>query len=109
MYVAPTPFALVEGTAHRRTLIVPADEDVGVGFVQVGAFSRQEIDEVVVAYSFDLRTNILETRKLPNPGAGTQHYFRAYRLAGDPEEQVTLRSTEQVLADLVSAAGINDE
>ncbi|MDQ8755729.1 hypothetical protein RCO27_05755 [Sphingosinicella sp. LHD-64] len=109
MYVAPTPFALVQGTAHRRTLIVPADEDVGADFVQVGAFTRQEVDEVVVAYSFDLRTNTLETRKLPNPGAGTQHHFRAYRLSGDPEEQVTLRPADQIVADLVASAGNEDE
>jgi hypothetical protein len=29
MYVAPTPFALAEGTAHRRTLILPATEKPG--------------------------------------------------------------------------------
>ena len=29
MYVVPTPFHLVEGVAHRQTLILPADTKTG--------------------------------------------------------------------------------
>lgn len=57
MYVAPTPFALAEGTAHRRTLIVPADHAVDRDLVELGTLIRREVDRVVVVYSFDLRSN----------------------------------------------------
>jgi len=53
MYVAPTPFALVEGTAHRRTLILPASENPGREFVSVGTLRRKEVDNVVTTYQFD--------------------------------------------------------
>ncbi len=36
MYVAPTPFALAEGTAHRRTLIVPESHKVDDDLMDVG-------------------------------------------------------------------------
>jgi hypothetical protein len=100
MYVAPTPFALAEGTAHRRTLILPADEPVEGDLVQVGRLLRREADQIVAAYSFDLRTRQLETPMIPNPGAGQIHVFTAYRLASDPAEPVTMRDRRQVLAEL---------
>jgi len=100
MYVAPTPFALAEGTAHRRTLILPADEPVDGDLVQVGRLLRREADQIVAAYSFDLRTRQLETPMIPNPGAGQIHVFTAYRLASDPAEPVTMRDRRQVLAEL---------
>ena len=90
VYVAPTPFALVEGTAHRRTLIVPEDHNVDTDLVEVGTLIRREVDEVVVAYSFDLRTNDIGTTQVPNPGAGREHVFKAYRCAGEPADGVTL-------------------
>ena len=62
--------SLVEGAAHRRTLILPADEQVESDLVQVGTLMRREADEIAVAYSFDLRTRQLETRMIANPGAG---------------------------------------
>ena len=108
MYVAPTPFALADGTAHRSTLILPADHPVEPGLVQVGEFSRSEVQNVVVAYAFDLRTNEISTQVLPNRNAGTVHVFRAYRLEGDPVEPVTLRDRRRVLAEL-AAAEASDE
>ena len=41
MYVAPTPFALAEGTAHRRTLILPADMSVDDDLVEIGRLTRR--------------------------------------------------------------------
>ena len=92
MYVAPTPFALAEGTAHRRTLIVPEDHKVDTDLVEVGTLIRREVNEVVVAYSFDLRTNEIGTTQVPNPGAGREYVFKAYRCTGDPADDVTLRA-----------------
>lgn len=100
MYVAPTPYALAEGTAHLRTLIVPADEPVDADLVEVGAFTRSEVDRVAVAYSFNLQTNDLTITYAPNPNVGREHTFKAYRLAGDPRDAVALRSPAEILAEL---------
>jgi hypothetical protein len=104
MYVAPTPFALADGTAHRNTLILPDTENPGRGFVSVGTLRRREVDQIVVTYRFDLRSNTLQTTTAPNPNAGLEHVFVAYRLKGDPVEPVSLRSREHVLSELESVA-----
>lgn len=110
MYVAPTPFALATGTAHRRTLIIPASEKPGDGFVAVGTLTRREVDNLVVAYEFDLRSNELRTTTAPNPSAGQEHVFIAYRLVGDPEDTVSLRSRDAVLSELnVAEAALPDD
>ena len=90
MYVAPTPFALADGTAHRRTLIIPKNHEVDNDLMDVGTLVRREADEIVVAYSFDLSTNEMATSQVPNPNAGCEHVFKAYRIAGDPSEPVNL-------------------
>lgn len=100
MYVVPTPFALAEGTAHRTTLILPATENPGAGFIEVGKLVRREVDEVVIAYEFDLRTNAMVTKTAPNPNAGREHAFVAYRIEGEPSDAVTMRSTGEVLAQM---------
>jgi hypothetical protein len=100
MYVAPTPFALAEGTAHRRTLILPEGHEVDADLVEVGTLTRREVDQVVVTYSFDLRTNEIATTHEPNLSAGHEHVFIAYRVADDPRDPVTLRTRTQVLADM---------
>ena len=97
MYVAPTPFALVNGTAHRRTLIVPVDTLVDADLVEIGELTRREVAQMVVAYQFDLRTNEISTTLVPNPSAGREHVFKIFRLDGDPVEGVSLveRSREK--------------
>ncbi len=109
MYVAPTPFALAEGTAHRRMLILPADHSVDNSLVKVGLLIRSEVDQVVVAYSFDLRTNNLGTTLVANPNAGREHAFNAYRVADEPLDPVSLRERTQVIAELVEAEISADE
>lgn len=106
MYVAPTPFALAEGTAHQRTLIVPADMEVDADLVEITEITRSEVDQMAVAYNFDLRTNELETTLVPNPNAGQKHVFKVYRLQGDPAESVVLRerSREKAEADQLNHA-----
>lgn len=99
MYVAPTPFALAEGTAHRRTLILPEGHEVDADLVEIGTLTRREVDQIVVAYSFDLRTNEIATTNVPNPSADREHVFKAYRVSGDPTDAVTLRTRNRVLAD----------
>ena len=92
MYVAPTPYALLEGTTGRRTLVLPSwmridDERL----MEVGRFSRVEVEEVLIAYEFDLISNELTTKFAPNPGAGTEHGFIAYRDAQDAPGTVSLK------------------
>jgi hypothetical protein len=91
MYVAPTPFALTEGTTGMMTLIVPegfaAEDD---RFQEVGRLTRIEADSLVVGYNFDLRTNELKAEKVANPRAGTEHKFIAYRLKSQGNKPVSM-------------------
>ena len=91
MYVVPTPFYLVDGTAHHLTLITLADDKIeGDDVFSVGDLVRTEAAEMVVGYSFDLKTNELVAKKVPNPGAGTQHKFRAWRIKGESTTPVSM-------------------
>ncbi len=92
MYVVPTPFHLVNGVAHKQTLILPADITAGPRFVDVGELCRREADDLIIGYSFNLQTNELIPKTIPNPGAGRQHAFRAWRLKGSPPDQVSMRA-----------------
>ena len=91
MYVAPTPFALAEGTAHQRTLILPEAIEVDPDLREISVLVRREVEKMVVAYSFNLQTNELGTTLVDNPNAGREHVFKVYRVDGDPLEPVTLR------------------
>ena len=93
MYVAPTPFALAEGTAHRRTLILPMGHPVDGDLVKIGTLTRREVKKIVTAYSFNLVANEIETRLVPNPNAGLEHVFNAYRFPDDPSDPVVLRAS----------------
>ena len=98
-YVAPTPFALADGTAHHRTLLLPADMPVDDDLVEVSSLTRREVERMVAAYNFDLRSNELKTTLVPNPSAGTAHFFKAYRLRGDPIAPLTLRERSREIAE----------
>ena len=90
MYVVPTPFALTTGTIGNKTIIVPEDFPIDDRFVQVGNLIRVEAQELVVGYSFDLRSNELSIKRVANPGAGTAHRFSAYRLRNQAGKEVTM-------------------
>jgi hypothetical protein len=90
MYVIPTPFALVDGAAGHRTLILPEDAPVSSAVQSVGELVRTEVEEIIVAYAFDLRTRQLTTRTIANPMAGQEHRFRAYRASDAEGPQVKL-------------------
>ena len=105
MYVVPTPFRLVNGVAHQQTLILPADTAPRPNFVHVADLCRREAAELIVGYSFDLRSNELCPVKIPNPDAGREHFFRAWRLKGSATDGVSMRPTQLV----AEPAGENDE
>jgi hypothetical protein len=90
MYVAPTPFALTEGTTGLMTLILPETMEIDHRFQQVGQLIRTETNDLVLGYQFDLRTNELKAEKVPNPAAGTVHPFNAYRLINQASRSVSL-------------------
>lgn len=90
MYVAPTPFALTEGTTGLMTLIVPEGFVAPDHFKEVGHLVRIEATELVVGYTFDLRTNELRAERIPNLRAGTDHRFKAYRLKTQTSKPVTM-------------------
>lgn len=89
------------------TLILPDTEEPGAGFFEVGRLIRREVEEIIISYEFDLRTNKLMTKTAPNANAGREHVFTAYRLDGEPKDPVTLRSKKEVLDEL-QEAGDND-
>lgn len=99
MYVAPTPFALTEGTTGLLTLILPEEMDPDPRYQEVGKLTRIEADTLVVGYTFDLRTNELKAERSPNPNAGIEHRFIAYRLAGQTAKPVSMLERLPVLEE----------
>ena len=97
MYVAPTPFALAEGIAHTQTLILPEEFQVPKEFQKVGELKRKEADNLIVGYSFDLRTNNLRPRKVENPSAGKEHSFFAWRTARGSDQAVSMRKLSNTI------------
>jgi len=102
MYVAPTPFALTEGTTGLMTLIIPEHMARESRFHGVGQLRRIESETIVTVYTFDLQTNELKAQRAPNPTAGTEHLFIAYRLHNQATKSVAMRSPAAILNDLNS-------
>ena len=90
MYVAPTPFALTDGTTGLMTLIVPDCIKAPATFRDVGRLQRTEAAEFVVAYKFDLLSNELVAERATNPNAGAAHGFVAYRLTSQSTKPVSM-------------------
>lgn len=99
MYVAPTPFALTQGTTGLMTLILPDNFSADERFQQVGELVRTEADTLVVGYNFDLRTNELNSERIPNPNAGTERKFYAYRLHAQSPKNVSMVNKSIVVDD----------
>jgi hypothetical protein len=97
MYVAPTPFALTDGTTGLMTLIIPAHIDADPRFEVVGSLTRIEARTLVISYTFDLRTNALKAKEVPNPRAGTEHHFTAYRLKSQALKPVSMLARTAIL------------
>lgn len=81
MYVAPTPFGLLNGVESQVTMILPADYPVDNRLIPIGEFSRVEVEQMVVGYSFDMQSNTIQPQFFANPSAGRLHDFIAYRPA----------------------------
>jgi hypothetical protein len=96
MYVAPTPFALTEGTTGLQTLILPQSYEVDSRFRKVGHLERIETPNKVIGYEFDLRKNVISSKDVKNPTAKKVHSFAAYRLATQTDKMVTMRSKEKI-------------
>ncbi|MDA8394636.1 MAG: hypothetical protein M0T72_05230 [Candidatus Dormibacteraeota bacterium] len=109
MYVVPTPFRLIEGAAHHQTLVLPDAHHPGAGFLELGPFVRREAREIVIGYTFDLRSNALTPEKVPNPRAGQEHRFRAWRLRGSSDDPVSLRRFDSSEIELEAADDFIDE
>ena len=92
MYVAPTPFALMDGTAGQRTLILPSDAAVDDRLESCGTLTRVETDRLLVGYNADLRNNTLVPQFVDNPSAGLEHRFTAYRATGTDGPTVSMKT-----------------
>lgn len=93
MYVAPTPFALTNGTAGQRTLILPSDAEADERLESCGELIRVETDRLLVGYNADLMVNTLTPQFAENPSSGLEHRFIAYRPAGADGPTVTMKDT----------------
>lgn len=94
MYVAPTPFALTNGTAGQRTLILPRDVEVDERLEACGELIRVETDRLLVGYNADLMVNALTPQFAENPSAGMEHRFITYRPTGADGPAVTMKDTD---------------
>lgn len=102
MYVAPTPFALTEGTTGQRTLIIPEDMPIDDRLDVVGRLVRTETDQLVIGYEFNLVSNILAALYAPNPNAGKLHTFVACRARGEDGPIVSLVGDPTQVIDQVA-------
>lgn len=89
MYVVRTPYAIADGLAGHRTLVLPSGWAVPEGFKAVGTVERREADEVAVGYRFDLKRSELHVLSEPNPNAGRTHTFTCYRPHDGDDTPVT--------------------
>jgi hypothetical protein len=90
MYVAPTPFALIQGTTGQLTLVVPSAWIV----------PDERIEQVGERTRVDLRINALVPQLAPNPSAGREHTFTAYRRKGVGHGIVTMLPQTHVVEQL---------
>jgi hypothetical protein len=104
MYVAPTPFAVTEGTTGLMTLIISANVEPDPRFTAVGKLTRIEADSLVVGYTFDLRTNDLKPERVVNPRAGTEHRFVAYRHKSQTDKPVTMSTRVAAVIEEIAEA-----
>ena len=74
----------------------------------MGRLNRIEADILAVGYTFDLRTNELSSERVPNPSAGNEHKFVAYRLSGQASKLVSMSGIEPNLI-LDENPGSNEE
>lgn len=92
MFVVPSPFARTHNTQGTTTLIVPAHlQPTSDLLVPVGDLTRIETDEIITHFQEvvggkDERIIYAE----PNPNAGREHHFTAYRTHQAASHQTAL-------------------
>jgi hypothetical protein len=91
MYVAPTPFALLNGVERQVTLVALDSFSPTVELTEVGSFSREETAKLLRGYSFDMLSHELNSLSIDNPTAGDLHSFRVFRAASMSTLRVELR------------------
>lgn len=109
MYVAPTPFALTEGTTGLLTLITPEGFARDPRFQEVGRLTRTEAENLVVGYTFDLRSGELIAEKVPNSRAGMEHRFIAYRMLSQASKPVSMVAQIPAPSDTDETGGKDKE
>lgn len=94
MYVAPTPFGLLDGVERQVTLILPANWPAPNELVEVGKITRTEARQKMTGYTFDLTVNELTATWEDNPTGDTTHDFVAYRHPNFIGSMVKLKTVE---------------
>ncbi len=91
MYIAPTPYALTNGTEHQVTLIAQDTFGGDKALKDSGAFTRIETEKLIRGYNFDMLTHNLTPSFIKNPNAGKKHPFKVFRVNTSTGPEVTLR------------------
>ena len=65
----------------------------------MGRLLRREAERLIVGYAFDLRANTLVPTTIPNPDAGCEHEFSAWRVSTGSREPVVLREATSMVSD----------
>jgi hypothetical protein len=90
MYVAPTPFALTEGTARQVTLIVPSQFQPDQRLKPSGTLTRVETARLIRGYHFDMIHHKLTPSFIDNPNVGNSHTFQVFRASNSSGPVVKL-------------------
>lgn len=94
MYVAPTPFGLLESIERQVTLILPAAWPTPSELIDVGQITRTEALQKMTGYTFDLTVNELTATWKDNLTGGKTHDFIAYRHPNYIGSTVKLKTVE---------------
>ncbi|WP_424950770.1 hypothetical protein [Deinococcus sp.] len=65
----------------------------------MGELTRREVDQLLIGYRFDFRSNQLQPEFEPNPQAGKEYRFRAYRPAGRGGPAVAMADVQAVMTE----------
>lgn len=91
MFVCRTPYGLANGTKNQATMILERTNLVmPPPLVTAGELERREAEKLVAGYSFDLQTNELTSKSVPNPSAGRVHRFTAFKIGPNTVEPVSM-------------------
>jgi hypothetical protein len=90
-------------TGHRRRS--HPDVDLAQRTACPKGFRDGPARPLIVGYSFDLLRNTLVPKTIPNPNAGREHEFSAWRISTGSREAVVLREAASIASNVGEVDG----